>query len=77
MATNFKNLKSKPDLFLMIPPPLYFSDDKSQQRTINVLLPTLIPDIARILGLADDKIIDLFNIMGGSDLTKFELFCDG
>ena len=23
MATNFKNMESKPDLYLMIPPPLY------------------------------------------------------
>ena len=30
MATNFKNLESKPDLFLMIAPPLYWSEDKEQ-----------------------------------------------
>ena len=48
-----------------------------QQSVINEVLPVLIPDIAKKLDLADDKIIDVFNIMGGSGLTKYELFCDG
>ena len=48
-----------------------------KQSVINEVLPVLIPDIAKQLDIADDRIIDLFNIMGGSDLTRYELFCDG
>ena len=78
MASNFMNLESKPDLYLMIPPPLYLDNFiKMNQTVINGVFPKLIPDIARQLGLGDDKIINMFEIMGGENLESYELFCDG
>ena len=77
MATNFKNLDSKPDLFVMIPPPLYINGAVEQQKVISQIFPELIPSLAEKLGLRDDKVIDIFSAMGGADYNRYELFCDG
>ena len=77
MATNFKNLDSEPDLFVMIPPPLYINGAVEQQKVISQIFPELIPSLAEKLGLRDDKVIDIFSAMGGADYNRYELFCDG
>jgi hypothetical protein len=78
MATTFMNLENKPDLYIMIPPPLYKDGDYNMNQTvINKIFPELIPEIAKQLDLEDDKVIDIYNILGGSEMNKFEMFCDG
>ena len=52
MANNFLNLPSKPDLHLMISPPLYKEMQYGINHTVvNEILPKLIPIIARTLSL--------------------------
>ena len=78
MATNFKNLDSNPDLYVMIPPPLYEEGAiQANQTVINEIFPELIPNLAKNLSLGDDKVIDIFSAMGGAGLDHYELFCDG
>ena len=67
----------KADFFLMIPPPYYEDNDIVNKTVINEVYPVLIPQIAKDLGIADDHVLNLFEIMGGANLTKYELFCDG
>ena len=52
MANNFLNLPSKPNLHLMISPPLYKEMQYGINHTVvNEILPNLIPIIARTLSL--------------------------
>ena len=74
-----------PEIFIMIPPPLYISDAplhisdvfKMNQTVIKEIYPTLIREIAKQTNIADDHIVDLFEIMGGSKLNMGDLFADG
>jgi len=43
-----------------------------QQTVINQRLPVLIPQIASILKLPDEQIINLFELLGGNQLNKWE-----
>ena len=80
MANNFLNLPSKPDLYLMISPPLYQELRYGINHTvINEIFPQLIPMIAQNLSLENDKsvdVIDIFNTLGGADLTQPQMFAD-
>ena len=80
MAESFIDLPSKPEVYLMIPPPLYVDGFLEMNQTvINHMFPQIIPDIAKSEELkdADVKVIDVFNMMGGVGLTHYEHFCDG
>ena len=80
MANNFLNLPSKPDLHLMVSPPLYKELQFGINHTVvNEIFPWLIPMIAQDLSLENDKnvgIIDIFNTLGGADLTEPQMFAD-
>lgn len=44
---------------------------------MNELIPSLVQKVAKKLDVDEAHTIDLFNIMGGKNLTNEELFCDG
>ena len=78
MAKSFMMLESKPEIYLMVPPPLYIEGIcHLRQCIINDTLPKLIPKIAKKLGLDESHIIDNFSALGGHDLSCPELFHDG
>ena len=79
MAKSFIELDSKPELYFMIPPPLYVNGAYSMNQTvINQRFPELIPSIANSKEFEDKpEIIDVFNIMGGVKLAHYEWLCDG
>lgn len=47
------------------------------QTVINEVFPSLIPEIAKELNLTKDRVISIYDAMGGSDLDKWQYFCDG
>lgn len=66
MVHTFMKLESRPEIFLMIPPPLYIEGIcHLQQSVLNETLPKLIPMIGKKLGLDDDHIINNFESLGG------------
>lgn len=78
MAKSFINMPSKPQLYLMIPPPLYIDGVIDiYQNVINYWFPTIIKEIAFELELKKENIINIFELMGGENLEKWELMCDG
>merc|ERR1719329_1332653 len=69
MAHNFLNMTSKPDLYIMIPPPLYKDGFWAMNQTIiNERFPYLIRQIGRELNLPEGHVIDILNPMGSKDL---------
>ena len=68
---------TKPQVYLIVPPPLYLSENKFKfnQTIINQRLPILVPTIGEQCGLPKENIINLFEPMGGHDLSMPELFC--
>lgn len=78
MAKTFMKLDSAPQVFFMVPPPLYIEGIcHLQQSVINDTLPHLIPKIANKLGLGAHHIINNFEALGGHDLRSPELMYDG
>ena len=73
---NVQNLITKPRVLISIPPPLYKSPKKYEMRQdiINERLPLLIRQIGRIAGV---EVINLFDPLGGSSLTRSDAFADG
>ena len=71
---------SKPDLYLMISPPLYKEDQFGiDQTVVNELIPELIPMIAQNLSITNNiivNVIDIFNTLGGASLTEPQMFAD-
>jgi len=79
MLSNLKNLTSKPKIYVVIPPPIY-QKEKSYHNAhviVNTVLPKLIPKIAKEAGIPDDQVINMFEAMGGVELTMWEKYCDG
>ena len=80
MIASYQALGSSPDIYIMIPPPLYQTDVYGMSsHVVNEVFPILIPQIAEQAGFDTSKnvnVIDVFNYMGGKDLTQWELFCD-
>ena len=48
-----------------------------QQKVINDRLSKIVPKLAKDEGLADNQIINFYELMGGDSLSKPELFPDG
>ena len=68
MIRGFQNLESKPVVYISIPPPIYsmspiYGIDPS---TVNIVLPKLIPEIARACKV---KVINNFDVLGGVHLN--------
>ena len=77
LCKRFMNMTSKPDIFVTIPPPLYMDGYVPGSRDIyNQRISLEIPKMAKECGVPDDQIIDLFNNMGGKDMTMPQLYCD-
>ena len=54
LCRSFRNMKSKPDVFVIIPPPVYKDGFGQVNITLtNRVLPTLIEPIAKECGLED------------------------
>jgi len=79
MLSTLSNLTSKPKIYMMIPPPIYQKDksDNDAHTIVNTVLPKLIPQIAKEAGLPDENVVNLFEAMGGANLTMWEKYCDG
>lgn len=77
MLLGFSKLPSKPKLFAVIPCPLYPPDPfEMSPKVINTIFPSLIPRIAAA-GPAGTGVIDVFNALGGVNLTQPNITCDG
>ena len=78
LCRSFKNMESKPDVFVIVPPPVYKDGFGKVNTTLtNRILPKLIPPIAKECGLEDGQVINLFEVMGGEKLTKPFYYCSG
>jgi len=76
MIGKFQALPTKPQVYIMTPPPLYPPDPYDMNQTvINVLFPVLIPSIAKSAG--NVSVIDVFDALGGANLTQPGITCDG
>lgn len=74
-----KSQPQEPKVFLVAPPPFYpqfGNKDKIMPEVVNEYVPFLTKDVAQKCGLPDDHFIDVFEGMGGANLTLPELFCD-
>jgi len=76
MLTILKALPNKPTVYAMIPPPLYRHIYGMNQTVINSIFPVLLPKINSENHLPHHA-IDIFNAMGGHDLTDPTWFADG
>jgi len=55
LCKSFKNMPSKPDVFVVIPPPVYKDGFGAVNITLtNTILPQLIAPLAKECGLGDD-----------------------
>lgn len=77
MIQRVRNLPSKPEVFVMIPPPLF--KDKvfdMNQTIINTVFPTLVRDLASVMST---NVIDIYSAVLGeaTDSTGSDLSCDG
>ena len=60
LIEGYTSLKHKPEVFVMIPPPIYLDMQyKVQQKVVNQIYPKLIPEIAKEAGVDGDHVIDL------------------
>eukprot|EP00756_Hemistasia_phaeocysticola_P059450 Hpha_TRINITY_DN36222_c0_g1::TRINITY_DN36222_c0_g1_i1::g.83299::m.83299 len=77
MITKFLSFDSKPQVYVMIPPPLYKAGVYGMNQTvINKQFPTLIPEIGKANGLTTAP-IDVFDALGGAKLAHPEWSADG
>jgi len=76
MIRKFKALPTKPKVYAMVPPPLYPPQPYDMNQTvINQIFPQMIPTIVQQGGA--DGIIDVFNALGGVNLSQPGITCDG
>lgn len=78
MVQQMRNLKTAPKIFVMIPPPLFQPGVYDMNATIiNSIFPTLVPDIAKVMGA---EVIDLYSVLlkeAESGISTIDLECDG
>ena len=72
LINSFKNMASKPQVHVMLPPPVYNNQSSAQIVTL-WQLPNIIPDIVKKTGTS---MINILEALGGQQLQDFELFCD-
>jgi len=69
LCKSFRDMPSKPDVFVIVPSPVYKDGfGKVNVTLVNEFLPKLIPPLAKECGLQDGQIINLFEAMGGAKL---------
>jgi acyl-CoA thioesterase-1 len=75
MIEQFKSLPSHPIMFVSVPPPLYVSNFYNMSMTVvNEALPPAVKEVATI---TNATLIDLFTLLGGSQLSRNDYFIDG
>ena len=85
MVKSFRDLPSKPKIYVMIPPPIYKETLDSiyqiefwgAEEKINALYPVAIPMMADKMGIPKDQVIDLFTPFGGAENKYPFLYEDG
>lgn len=78
LCKSFRNMESKPDVFAIIPPPVYKDGFGKVNITVtNTILPELIRPLSKECGLTDGQVINLHDAMGGSSLSAPYFYCDG
>lgn len=78
MISILKAQPAKPRVFVMSPPPLYPPFPYEMNKTvINAVLPQVILPSIPLASGAEPNVIDLFDAMGGPNLTLPGDFCDG
>lgn len=77
LCYKFKNMTSRPDIFIAIPPPMY-KDGYAQinQTIVNSFISKMIPKLANECNVSPNQVINLFENMGGQYLQAPFLFCD-
>ena len=60
----------------MIPPPIEHDNFYINKTIINVDMPKIIPEIAELLDIPKQNVIDLFSAMGGAQFKNPPLFCN-
>ena len=76
MVNQFNNMASKPDVYVTTPVPNYKNGVYGMNQTvINHIFPALLPEIAA--ELTSHAPLDIFDCMGGVNLTHPELIADG
>merc|ERR1712046_246411 len=77
MGKSFLDMPSKPELYIMTPPPcLYPIEYSATTQNIHNNIVPVIPTIAYELGLRPQGVIDIFGALGGN-FPRPEKFCDG
>ena len=76
MIKQFQELPTKPQIFLVIPTPLYKDGESKMSQTDNKHIVEAIPNIAAYAGIPSENVIDTFQSFGGYELSKPELFPD-
>ena len=71
MINEFKKLDRPPMIYICKPPPMYRAVYEIQPEIVNTKLPAIIPLIAN---MTSTTVIDIFQWLGGSKLTKPHLF---
>ena len=71
----FKNLQSKPQVYITIPPPMYENKRHFWPEVMNTFIPKMIPEIAEQSGIPQDHIINVFDALGGGAYEKNALLC--
>lgn len=74
MVTTFQALDPTPEIWMIVPPPLYGEGYDMNATIINEIFPTLIPQLADRLNATG--VIDIFSALGGRELKAPELLCN-
>ena len=69
-------MPTKPQIFLVIPTPLYKDGESKMSQEDNKHIVQAIPSIAAQTGIPSENVIDAFSTFGGYELSKPELFPD-
>jgi lysophospholipase L1-like esterase len=74
MIRKVRSLKSHPEVFIMVPPPLLQPVFDMNMTVINEIFPTLVKDIGTVI---DTPIIDIYSAMLPETYRGTDLLCDG
>jgi lysophospholipase L1-like esterase len=75
MVKSFRQLDPVPEVYILVPPPLYEPYPYDMNATIiNSIYSTLIRNIGDVVGA---EVVDVFTAFKTSGLTAAELSCDG
>jgi lysophospholipase L1-like esterase len=75
MALKLRGLRPIPDVYVLVPPPLYDPYPFDMNATIiNQIFPVLVRDVGAVVHAG---VIDIYSAILGSNMTTAELTCDG